>query len=87
MKQLFETKTHGGKRFGAGRPATGRSKKNIYVTDHELDILKNILSQYRNGNLNYTTLDAQTDLDIKWTEEVNTLKSAIGVKELETEPL
>ena len=49
MKQLFDdTKTSwGGKRDGAGRPSTGRSKKNLYVTDYEFELLKNVLAAYR----------------------------------------
>jgi len=66
MKQLFDdTKTSwGGKRDGAGRPSTGRSKKNLYVTDYEFELLKNVLAAYRKGDLSKDTIkDAQKAAD------------------------
>lgn len=65
MKQLFDAKTTwGGKRDGAGRPSSGRGKKNIYVTDYEFEILKKILEVYRQGGQSqYTIADAQQVAD------------------------
>lgn len=37
----------GGKRNGAGRPATGRKKKNVYVTDSEFAEIKKLIEQIR----------------------------------------
>ena len=39
----------GGFRPGAGRPATGRRKRNLYVTDEEYERLKEYLERIRNG--------------------------------------
>ena len=67
MKQIFDdTKlTWGGKRTGAGRPSSGRSKKNIYVTDYEFELLKNLLEVYRQGDqLKYSIADAQKAADL-----------------------
>lgn len=40
-------KERGGKRNGAGRPATGRKKKNVYVTDSEFAEIKKLIEQMR----------------------------------------
>ncbi len=67
MKQIFDdTKlTWGGKRTGAGRPSSGRSKKNIYVTDYEFELLKNLLEVYRKGSQpKYSMADAQKAADL-----------------------
>ncbi len=37
----------GGKRSGAGRPSTGRSKKIIYVTDEEYTEVKKLIDKLR----------------------------------------
>ncbi len=37
----------GGRREGAGRPATGRKKRNFYITDDEYEILSNTLEMLR----------------------------------------
>ena len=37
----------GGKRSGAGRPSTGRSKKQIYVTDEEYTEIKKLIDKLR----------------------------------------
>ena len=67
MKQIFDdTKlTWGGKRTGAGRPSSGRSKKNIYVTDYEFELLKKLLEVYRQGGQSkYSIEDAQKAADL-----------------------
>ena len=67
MKQIFDdTKiTWGGKRNGAGRPSSGRSKKNFYVTDYECEILKKLLEVYRQGGQSkYSMADAQKEVDL-----------------------
>jgi hypothetical protein len=67
MKQLFDdTKiSWGGKRDGAGRPSTGRSKKNLYVTDYEFELLKNVLASYRKGDLSKNVIqEAQRSADL-----------------------
>lgn len=40
-------KAWGGKRSGAGRPSTGRSKKIIYVTDEEYTEVKKLIDKLR----------------------------------------
>lgn len=40
-------KNHGGKREGAGRPATGRKKKNYYVTDDEDTKIRELIEKMR----------------------------------------
>ena len=42
---------HGGPREGAGRPATGRSKKNIYVTEREFVEIKKLISRLRDRKI------------------------------------
>lgn len=37
----------GGAREGAGRPSTGRKKRNIYVTDEEHEQIRELLEQLR----------------------------------------
>lgn len=37
----------GGKRSGAGRPSTGRSKRIIYVTDEEYTEIKKLIDKLR----------------------------------------
>ena len=37
----------GGRREGAGRPSTGRKKRNFYITDDEYEILSNVLKSLR----------------------------------------
>ena len=39
--------TWGGKREGAGRPATGRKKRQVYVTDEEYAQIKQLIEQLR----------------------------------------
>lgn len=41
--------TWGGKREGAGRPATGRKKKNYYVTDDEDTKIRELIESLRKG--------------------------------------
>ena len=38
----------GGRRKGAGRPATGRKKRTMYITDDEYEVLSNTLKTLRN---------------------------------------
>lgn len=38
----------GGKRPGAGRPATGRKRQNYYVTDEEDAQIRQLIEQLRN---------------------------------------
>lgn len=40
----------GGKREGAGRPATGRKKRNIYVSDEEYEEIKKLIEKLREGS-------------------------------------
>lgn len=42
-----ETKTWGGAREGAGRPATGRKRQNFYITDVENQLLREYLERLR----------------------------------------
>lgn len=42
----------GGKRERSGRPATGRTKKNIYVTDLEFKKIKKYIEEMRKGKNN-----------------------------------
>jgi hypothetical protein len=59
MKQLFDDyvkASWGGKRDGAGRPSTGKSKKNLYVTDYEFELLKSVLAAHRKGDLSQNTM-------------------------------
>lgn len=44
------TKSWGGKRKGAGRPATGRKRRYYYVTDEEHETLTAILRELRGEN-------------------------------------
>jgi hypothetical protein len=37
----------GGKREGAGRPATGRKKHQVYVTDEEFEQVKSLIDKLR----------------------------------------
>lgn len=37
----------GGQRAGAGRPSTGRKKRNFYITDIEYELIKQYLEQLR----------------------------------------
>lgn len=37
----------GGARIGAGRPSTGRKKRNFYITDAEYELIKRYLEQLR----------------------------------------
>ena len=37
----------GGKREGAGRPATGRKKKMVYVTEEEFEAIKKLIEEIR----------------------------------------
>jgi len=37
----------GGKRPGAGRPSTGRKKRNFYITDDEFEKMKEYLDTLR----------------------------------------
>jgi hypothetical protein len=41
------TKSWGGRREGAGRPATGRKKRNFYITDEEYQKLMEYLETLR----------------------------------------
>lgn len=40
-------KNWGGKRQGAGRPTTGRKKRNFYITDEEAEAIKNLINTMR----------------------------------------
>lgn len=42
-----ETKTWGGAREGAGRPATGRKRQSFYITDEENVLLREYLEKLR----------------------------------------
>jgi hypothetical protein len=41
------SKNWGGARIGAGRPSTGRKKRNFYITDAEYELIKQYLEQLR----------------------------------------
>ena len=41
------SKNWGGARIGAGRPSTGRKKRNFYITDAEHELIKQYLEQLR----------------------------------------
>jgi len=43
----YNVRGYGGARQGAGRPATGRRKRMIYVTDEELEAIKVMLEKIR----------------------------------------
>ncbi|MBS3990113.1 MAG: hypothetical protein KGZ44_09230 [Dethiobacter sp.] len=47
-----EKKEWGGARPGAGRPATGRKKRNVYVTDAEFEAVKNLIEKLREECVN-----------------------------------
>ncbi len=50
---MSETKTKvntwGGRRAGAGRPASGKKKYSFYVTEEEYNILRKKLEEIRNA--------------------------------------
>ncbi|KPU42136.1 hypothetical protein OXPF_39150 [Oxobacter pfennigii] len=46
-QQSMDIKSWGGYREGAGRPSTGRKKKNIYVTDEEYEQVQAFIQQIR----------------------------------------
>ncbi len=47
LKEAEKKFSWGGRREGAGRPATGRKKKAFYVTDEEYEKLKEYLESLR----------------------------------------
>lgn len=49
-QQTETAKFQGGYRENAGRPSTGRSKKQIYVTDEEFERIKEFINEIRKAN-------------------------------------
>ncbi|SHI74584.1 hypothetical protein SAMN02745975_00513 [Geosporobacter subterraneus DSM 17957] len=49
---VVDTHSWGGSREGAGRPATGRKRRQIYVTDEEYEQIKDLIDQMRDGEKN-----------------------------------
>lgn len=46
-RDCFNKPLWGGKREGSGRPSTGRSKHQVYVTDEEFEKVKQLIEELR----------------------------------------
>lgn len=51
MQKEKKKSAWGGRRPGAGRPATGRKYRKFYVTEDEYQKLKQYLAKLRQGNV------------------------------------